>query len=315
MDHSDPHGDSPIDSTRPGGRRRPQGQVSAIVVGAAVAVLLYRVLVVGELQHTALLYVGIPTVLALMLIRTPPSRSITGTVLKTITLGLLISAIFLGEGLVCVLMAAPILLGVGLVIGLVLDRTRKTPPRAMMWVLLVAGPASLEGVTPGLSFDDRETVRVEVVVEAPPHSVAAALTRPPDLDRPLPWVLRLGFPQPSATSAWNGAPGGEHAVEFAADGKPAGRMVFRLEERAPGRLSFRPVEDSTPIAAWLRWTGAEVRWREEGDGRTRMTWTVAYRRRLSPAWYFGPLERYGVRSAVRYLIAAGATPGAAAPTG
>jgi hypothetical protein len=41
-----------------------------------------------------------------------------------------------------------------------------------------------------------------------------------------------------------------------------------------------------------------------------VTWTLSYRRRLDPAFYFAPLERYGVRLAADYLIATLATPGA-----
>ena len=43
-----------------------------------------------------------------------------------------------------------------------------------------------------------------------------------------------------------------------------------------------------------------------------MTWTLSYRRRLDPAWYFAPLERYGVGLAAGYLIETLATPPRAA---
>jgi hypothetical protein len=39
-----------------------------------------------------------------------------------------------------------------------------------------------------------------------------------------------------------------------------------------------------------------------------VTWTLRYRRRLDPAWYFVPLERYGARLAAGYLIETLATP-------
>jgi hypothetical protein len=58
---------------------------------------------------------------------------------------------------------------------------------------------------------------------------------------------------------------------------------------------------------WLSWRSAEVRWRAVPGG-TEVRWTLRYRRRLDPAWYFAPLERYGVRLAAGYLIETLATP-------
>jgi len=39
-------------------------------------------------------------------------------------------------------------------------------------------------------------------------------------------------------------------------------------------------------------------------GRTRITHTTHYRRLLAPAFYFGPLEEYGVHQMQRYLLGA-----------
>ena len=59
---------------------------------------------------------------------------------------------------------------------------------------------------------------------------------------------------------------------------------------------------------WLSWRRAEVSWREVAPGRTEVTWTLHYWRRLDPSWYFGPLERYGVGLAAGYLIETLAAP-------
>jgi hypothetical protein len=39
-----------------------------------------------------------------------------------------------------------------------------------------------------------------------------------------------------------------------------------------------------------------------------VTWTLSYRRRLDPSWYFKPLERYGVGLAGKYLLSTLTTP-------
>ena len=87
----------------------------------------------------------------------------------------------------------------------------------------------------------------------------------------------------------------------------SGALVMRVSAAEPGRVVFTPVSDDSYIVHWLAWRGAEVRW-AAAPGGTRVTWTLRYRRRLDPAWYFAPLERYGVRKAADYLAETVSTP-------
>ena len=76
----------------------------------------------------------------------------------------------------------------------------------------------------------------------------------------------------------------------------------------PASVAFTLASDSSYITHWLSWEDATVRWVPVDAGRTRVTWTLRYRRRLDPAWYFVPLERYGARLAAAYLVETLATP-------
>jgi hypothetical protein len=73
-------------------------------------------------------------------------------------------------------------------------------------------------------------------------------------------------------------------------------------------VTFTTASDSSYITHWLTWHGSTVQWHAVAPGQTAVTWTLSYRRRLDPAWYFVPLERYGARLAARYLIETAATP-------
>ena len=66
-------------------------------------------------------------------------------------------------------------------------------------------------------------------------------------------------------------------------------------------MVFRKLADDSPIAHWLDWQEADVGWEETTPRRTRVTWTLRYTRRLDPAWYFGPWERYAVGLTAGYL--------------
>ena len=67
-------------------------------------------------------------------------------------------------------------------------------------------------------------------------------------------------------------------------------------------MTFRPAHDDSYITHWLSWRDIDVEWREVAPGRTEVSWTLRYRRRLDPAWYFAPLERYATGLAAGYLI-------------
>ncbi len=288
---------------------RAQWTLAFLIVSLLLGKLAYSLLVRGQLRQTAALFIGLPAFLALILALTPRAQTITGMVLKGTTIALLASGIFLEEGFICILLAAPLFYAVALFIGIVLDRARGRPDQRKVYGLLLA-PAllmSLEGVHPLTSFPRQESVTVERILQAAPEEEAAALAETPRFDHPLPGFFRLGFPQPVMAAGEGLGVGASRRVDFAV-GEATATLSLRVAERGPGRVRFAFTGDSTPIADWLRWESSEVTWEALGDNRTRVRWTLRYHRLLDPAWYFSPLERHGVRLAAGYLIDALATP-------
>ena len=104
------------------------------------------------------------------------------SILVGLTIALFASGIFLGEGWICILMAAPIFYGVGLIIGKVIDSIRqdsgeRSHNRLPSLILLPFLLMSLEGTHESLSFPREETVVVEKVVPASPRDVEASWAR------------------------------------------------------------------------------------------------------------------------------------------
>jgi hypothetical protein len=288
-----------------------QISLTIVVIALAAAALVFRLLIWGRLEHTALVFVGIPLVLALVVILSPTPQSATGMLLKVVTLAMLLAAVVFGEAFVCILFAAPLIYGVALALGLFFDREPPERPlqrsRTLFVMLVVLAPASLEGVLPGFEFERDEHVTVTRVVPAPASAVTTVLTQTPRFAKGLPLFLRLGFPTPAETSGSGLRPGDRRYVQFR-HGHHPGVLVLRVVTSAPGAVDFVAESDDSYITHWLAWQRAEVRWREIAPGQTEVSWTLAYRRRLDPAWYFTPLERYGVRHAAAYLIDTLATP-------
>jgi hypothetical protein len=289
----------------------------AAIVALTVASLVYRILIVSELQHTSLVFIGIPALLALSLMWVQPKTS-AGTVHKTVALALCMSGIVFGEGFICIVMASPLFFLVGAVVA----RLRRPEPSLdlleddptiigtnvkRLGIILIL-PLSLEGVMPGIEMSRTEEVTRSRVVPASTEAVRASLAAPQRFDAELPAFLRIGFPVPGATSGEGLAIGDRRSVQFLHGGHHPGTLHLEVTSSSERAVVLTAVADDSYITHWLSWRTAEVSWEEIAPGRTRVTWTVRYERRLDPAWYFAPLERYGVGKAAEYLIESLATP-------
>ncbi len=294
----------------------PEAWLIGIALALSLVSGLYRLLVAKRLESTAALFLGIPAVLAVLLAMTPKAKTVTGGIIKAITLMLLIVAPLLGEGWFCILMASPLFYLVGLLVGLLVDRSRRRRGATLSCVALFLLPISLEGVVPGWTVEREQTVEVTRVVDAPATAVERALARRPRVGpgrQSLPLLLRIGFPVPLESHGWGLEPGALRTVRFSGvEGAPAGDLVMRVTEGRPGLLQTEAVSDGSKLAHWLRWERSEVEWRALDPTHTRVTWRIEYRRQLDPAWYFGPWERAAVHEAAVYMIRANATPAEAA---
>jgi hypothetical protein len=292
---------------------RSRNRLLALILGVAAASLAYRIATSASLEHTALVFIGVPTVLAVAVALIPRSGTARGTILRATTLALLLAGILFGEAFVCILFAAPLIYLVAGGVGTYVDWSAKKRregragfAHAPVLALAVLALPALEGVVPRFELPrEAEVTRVRIV-PASPAEVECALAAPMRFDPPLPAFLRLGFPTPGASTGEGLRVGDRRSVAFA-HGHHPGTLVMEVRTAAPGRVEFAPVSDGSYLVHWLSWRSAEVRWREVPGG-TEVRWTLRYRRRLDPAWYFAPLERHGVGVAAGYLIDALATP-------
>lgn len=287
---------------------RAQWGIVILILAVSAGSIAYRLLVIGRLEQTSLLFIGIPGLLAIILAMTPKARTAKGAVVRGTTLALLLSGPLLGEGFVCILMAAPIFLVVGLVIAAIADHMKRRKPTTLFCIAVVLLPLSMEGTSAMLSFDRSETVRVSRVVRGSAWQVADALAHAPRLDTPLPAYLRAGFPRPTAAGGGGLDIGARRSIHFAGGEGQPGDLTLRVDESADGHVRFTVVSDTSKVAHWLDWKFSEVNWWAVDAAHTRVTWTIRFDRRLDPAWYFRPWERYAVHLAADYLVDANATP-------
>ena len=294
-------------------------RLSATIAAVAIGSVAYKLIFIHRLDQTAALFVGIPALLAIVVVVFVSPRSATGVACKAVTVGLLVSLFFLGEGVLCIVMSAPILYAVAVGVAATMTALRRRHPNEptrtlnSSIVVLTILLASMEGVTGSLSLNRDDTVTATKIVSASADEIQRAVFQPPRFDRVMPLELRAGFPRPTAVHIDEGTTrwiirmrGGEMRVDGIEP--KAGDLVLELEESRRGLVRWRALSDNSHMTHFLVWRSATVAW-EPIDGHTsRVTWTLQYDRSLDPAWYFGPWERYVAGIAAGYLIDAVATP-------
>ena len=300
--------------------RKSRLALAAVIAAVAIASIAFRLIVANQLQQTAALFIGIPAILAIVVVLAADPRSAIGAACKAVTVGLLVSLIFLGEGILCVLMSAPLFYLVAMAVASVVQRIRDSGQTTMTTLrssalLLVLVPMSLEGVAELTTVNRAESISVTKIVPAEPAHVEQALFELPRFDRGLPPFLRSGFPTPLSTRIDRTPESTRWVIELRGGEmrlngmEPrTGDLVLELVESTPGRVRWRAVSDTSHMTHFLTWREVVVEWTAAGGGRTEVTWTLRYDRGLDPAWYFGPWQRYAVRLAASYLIDSVATP-------
>jgi hypothetical protein len=240
---------------------------------------------------------------------TPRSRSTTGVTIKGVTVALILSGLILGPGVVCILVSAPIFFLFAIAVSSAFEPGRDGSVQAPFVVAIMAGLAT-EGVL--FTTDTHEVVTQSRVIDMTGAAFAARLASPPKLDHRLPFILRLGFPAPTAAGGEGLALGTErrlfltdrniHFTLLGKSGRVDGEVAFRVAARGDEWVRFDLVRDESHVAKWLTWRSTHVRWRELPNDHLLVTWEVSYERKLDPGWYFGPILRFGVQQTVGAMI-------------
>lgn len=287
-----------------------QWRLFAIIISLGVVFAVARFFIYpSNLFQTSLLFMGVPTLLAAILALTPKAKSVTGIMVKAVTIAMLLSGPILAEGFICVIMASPLFYLVVIVMGLIYDQQKKKKGKLnAVSFLLITTPfmlLSFEGATEKLTFPRERSVHVERIVEAKPENVALSLMQKPDFTKPLPGLLAIGFPRPLGAEGSLANVGDQLIVHFSpGEGRPAGDLTIAVTEKTENSMRFDCISDTSHIRHWLTWRSSTVIWTGLDDGRTRIVWQLTYDRDLDPSWYFGPIEDFFVTRAADYLIAA-----------
>lgn len=280
---------------RPG---KPHVIVAALI--AAFGVVMFAVAVNSGRADSALLFVGLPVALAVTLALLP-ARTGHGRVFTCTTIGLLLAAVALREGAICVILAAPLVYLIAHTVTWLVRLARRGVALVVLPLVLLAG---LEGSVDGLRVQPVQSVTVTRVV---PLSVSEVEQRieagpAPTGVRPLPLRV-LEVPVPAHVTGAGLEPGDQWRFGYHGSSHgPGGEIVTRVTDRGPGRVTFDVPSDTAITARWFRWEQATLSWRAVDERHTEVRVEVSFTRGLDPSWYFGPLQQYLMRAGMAHLL-------------
>jgi len=273
-----------------------------VILILAIGCLIYHFLMYHKLEQTSALFIGFPTILSILFACTPRAKSVTGIIFKGITLIMLISGIFWGEGFVCVLFASPIFYAVGFIIGYAIEKSKKWFCNLRMFVIVPLMFSSFEGITPEFSFNRMNAVCSTRIIQASPVQILKRLSETPKFIKPLPAFLKVGFPRPIECFGEGLKVGDRRIIHFAGgEGKP-GDLTLEITKSTSQLVRFTVISDTSHISHWLKFIQSDVYLDSVENNQTKVRWVLHYERRLDPAWYFSPLQKYATKLATDVLI-------------
>jgi hypothetical protein len=165
---------------------------------------------------------------------------------------------------------------------------------------------SVEGISPDLSFPRENIVRVSQTINATPLGIQQNLQRPINLDVSRHWFLTI-FPMPYQVEAESLESGDIHTIDYRYHkwfftNTHEGTLTLLIEEVSAHRIKTRILKDTSYLSSYMKLKGTEIVLTPRMNGTTEVTLLVFYDRQLDPAWYFQPLQEYGVTKMAEFLI-------------
>jgi len=283
--------------------------IIAIVLSAFTGIVIGAMRSAG-LGGSALLYIGVPTFIALAFASTSKSKSVLGATLKAITFIILISGPILQEGFICMIMAAPILYIAGALVAWPIDHYRKKKNNAsklnsfVLPSLLVL--MSLEGVIDETSFDRINTIEHTQVIDASVNQIKTRMANSRKIN-PSDSVFGKLFPQPDKINADGISVGDRHWTDISYLkwiywNEKRGKTLFEVAEHRDNFIRFKPVSDNSYLNSYLTWKESSVFLKTVSAEQTQVTWRIRFQRDIDPAWYVQPLQRYAVSIVAQQMV-------------
>lgn len=210
------------------------------------------------------------------------------------------------EGWVCVLMSTPLVafsLGTGALIGVLVRQFLLNIGAKHLVLLLTIGvlPFFLVAANkieePSRRTPRAETITNTLITNAPRELVWNQLKTFDRIEGTKGLLMRIGLPVPVSCTMSGEGVGATRTCYF-----EEGHIAERVTEwNPPNSMKLEITEFDVPGRPWLSFQDASYELTTE-NGRTVLTRKTTIVSRLSPAWYWRPMEKIGVETEHEYLF-------------
>ncbi|WMJ74681.1 SRPBCC family protein [Cytophagaceae bacterium ABcell3] len=206
------------------------------------------------------------------------------SLVNTLT-GILLSAVFMGEGYICLLIVSPLILGfmwVGIAWGKYMYKQGRGKIRASTFLLLL-------GIFVYDTFSEHHyenMVGDEMVVNAPPEVVWRYIgAHPENKTEPEYWLFKIGLPYPIQSTAGGDSIGVWRKCIFS-NNAVFDEVVSEYEKYARYTFDVTKQPDDPEIVGHIAITRGQFILKENPDGSTLLTGISWYRLNVFPVWYY-----------------------------
>jgi hypothetical protein len=201
------------------------------------------------------------------------------------------------EGLICILMALPLALGLALLGSLAGEfiggATNRSADAFIAVLLLPLGMPLVDAPTAPLLRE----VRSAIEIDAPPEVVWRHVISFPRLDEPPEWLFRAGVAYPIQARIEGEGVGAVRYCEFSTGPfvepithwEPGVRLAFDVAEQPPPLRELSPYRIAPPhLDGYFQSRRGEFRLITLPEGRTRLEGSTWYELRIEPVAYWTP---------------------------
>jgi uncharacterized membrane protein YhaH (DUF805 family) len=209
------------------------------------------------------------------------------------------------EGAVCIVMAAPLGLGVALIGGAlgrsIALRNEQTPTRTLSIFAVLPAIFAVEDLFPlSMQFDTAETI----AIAAPPPAVWHAIVHMAPIDAPPDLPFRLGFAYPLGGEITGEGVGAVRLGRFStgiareriSEWNPDRKLALDVLDDIPAlhELSPYPEVHAPHAVGYFRTTRMSFELVREPDGTTTLIERTSHALRLEPVLYWLPMARWAI---------------------
>ena len=281
-------------------KKNPKLTLYAIVIILAIASIAFRLLNKWELEQTSFLFIGIPALLALLVIKySNRPKTPYAIMFYVVSIFLLLCGVFLGEGLICIIIMSPLFYGIGALVVAINNRLSKHDKQNLNVFILTPILLLMGQFYEMKSIPETHLITTTFITTK--DTKLTALNSSPNFQNNLPSFFKIGFPKPISVYGQGIKVDDTRTIKFLSNTKGMGELKLQIKEASEKKLVFDVVYDNTHIAHWLSYKEITVTIDEKGD-TTEITWTTNFTCDLGPSWYFQPMEKAAINLMNEHLL-------------